>query len=78
MNRIVEEQKEMISIKPDFVVDEHESKKAVLISISDWKRILSELEELDDIRTYDHEKSTYQDRIPLDQAVREIKQDYNE
>lgn len=68
----------MISIKPNFVVDGNEKKKAVLISISDWKKILSELEELNDIRTYDHEKSTYQEQIPFEQVVREMKQDYNE
>jgi PHD/YefM family antitoxin component YafN of YafNO toxin-antitoxin module len=60
-------------IHPQYVVDENDSKKAVVLPLSEWEQILSELEELDDIRAYDQAKSTADEAIPFDQAVREIR-----
>ena len=38
--------------------------------------IISELEELDDIRAYDAAQSRAADILPFEQAVHEIQQDY--
>jgi PHD/YefM family antitoxin component YafN of YafNO toxin-antitoxin module len=66
----------MIKIQPQYVVDEKQQRKAVLISLTEWERILDNLEELEDIRAYDKAKSGPQDTVPFEQAVREIEDGY--
>ena len=66
----------MVSIHPEYVVDEQQHRKAVLLPVAEWEQVVSELEELDDIRAYDSAKETSSEKLPFDQAVREIKQDY--
>ena len=65
----------MIDLHPQYVIDEHKKKKAVLLPISEWSEIISKLEELDDIRAYDEAKQS-NEKIPFDQAVREIREKY--
>jgi hypothetical protein len=62
--------------KPKFVIDADRKTKAVLLSIGDWRRIVEDLEELDEIRAYDAAKAKPQDAIPFEQAVREIEEEY--
>lgn len=62
----------MATIHPKFVVDENAVRQGVLLSLKEWRQILDELEELDDIRAYDAAKSEPQDAIPFEQAVREL------
>jgi len=65
----------MVNVHPEYVVDEQQNRKAVLLSAADWENIVSELEELDDIRAYDAAAPHRSDRIPLEQALKEIAQD---
>lgn len=46
----------MISLHPEQLVDEGKHTKAVLLLFSEWKEVLTELEELDDMRAYDDAK----------------------
>ncbi len=62
---------EMIQIHPEYIFDEEFRKKAVIIPSAEWDIIVSEMEELDDIRAYDAAKE--EDSIPFEQAVNEIK-----
>jgi len=64
----------MATVHPDYIVDEEQNRKSVILPIEDWERIIEELEELDDIRAYDAAKSGPQDAMPFEQAVREIEQ----
>ncbi|NBC30625.1 MAG: hypothetical protein GVY29_11635 [Spirochaetes bacterium] len=66
----------MVTVHPEYVVDEQNNRKAVLLPAEEWEKIVSELEELDDIRAYDATQQDSADRIPFEQAVREIRQDY--
>ena len=66
----------MVTVHPEYVVDEQQKRKAVLLSAAEWDLIISELEELDDIRAYDAAQLHVTDTLPFDQAVREIRQDY--
>lgn len=66
----------MVTVHPEYVVDEQQNRKAVLLPAAEWDRIVDELEELDDIRAYDAAQPHVADRLPFDQAVREIQQDY--
>ena len=68
----------MLAIHPEFVVDKEQHTKAVLLPVSEWETIVKELEELDDIREYDAAKSTPQESIPFDLAVREIQKGHLE
>ena len=59
----------MVSIHPQFVIDEDKNTKAVLVSLPEWQQIMDALEELDDIRAYDQAKSEPSDMIDFEQAV---------
>jgi len=48
----------------------------VLLPLPEWENLVAELEELDDLRAYDAAQQYSADRIPFEQAVREIKEDY--
>ena len=60
----------MFPLHPEFVVDDQNRKKAVVLPISEWKHIVKELEELDDIRAYDKAKSQPSEPVEFDQAAR--------
>ena len=62
---------------PQYIVDENQQRKAVLLSLAEWQQIVEELEELDDIRAYDEAKAGSQDAVSLEQAVREIEEEHN-
>ena len=66
----------MVKVHPQYVVDEQHNRKVVMLPVSEWEQIVSELEELDDIREYDAAQQFSADRIPFEQAVREIQEDY--
>ncbi len=62
----------MISIHPQYVVDENLNRQAVLLPVAEWEQVVEELEELDDVRRYDEAKAGPQESVPFEQAVREI------
>lgn len=64
----------MVSLQPEFVLDENQNRTAVLLPLSDWDRIVSELEELDEIRAYDAALTQGGEQLPFEQAVQEIRQ----
>jgi hypothetical protein len=45
---------------------------SVVVPIAEWERILEELEELEEIRSYDAAVALANESVPFDQAVREI------
>ena len=64
----------MIALHPEYVINNKEKTKAVIIKFNEWKNILSEMEELDDIRAYDTAKADKDDEIiPFEQAIIEIR-----
>ncbi len=67
----------MVTLHPEYVV-EKKQRKAVMLPIAEWERILDELEELDDIRAYDAAKSGPQESVSFEQAVCEIQHGYGE
>jgi hypothetical protein len=62
----------MVILHPEYVVDEHQRRKAVLLPLAEWDRIIEDLEDLDDIRAFDTAKADSQETVPFEQAVREI------
>ncbi len=59
-------------IHAEYIVDEKSQKKAVVIPIKEWIKILEEIEELEDIREYDKAKYAEDEEIPFDIAIKEI------
>ena len=67
----------MVTVHPEYIVDEDKHTKAILLPIVEWEQIVNELEELDDIRAYDKAMASPEESVPFDQAVREIQEEYN-
>lgn len=55
---------------PQFLIDVKGKKTGVLLSIKDYKKLMEELEELDDIKAYDKAKKKNEKTIPLSDAIR--------
>lgn len=66
----------MLAIHPKYVRDEERNCDSVVLPVSEWEKIMDALEELDDIRAYDAAQPHVKDRLPLEQAIREIEQEY--
>ena len=66
----------MIALHPQYLVDEGQNRTSVLLPLNEWELLMDELEELEDIRAYDLAKSEDQAALPFDQAVREIRDEY--
>ncbi len=64
----------MVSIHPQFIVDEQQRRQAVILPAAEWDQVVEELEELEDIRAYDKARENPQESIALEQAVREIEE----
>ncbi len=60
-------------ISPEYIIDQHARKKAVVVPLSQWQHLMEELEELEDIRAYDKAKTRSERVVPFDDAVRVIK-----
>lgn len=64
----------MIPVPEEYLVDEAGNRKAVVLPLAAWRRIIEELEELDDIRAYDAAKAEPSQPIQFTQAMREIEE----
>jgi len=67
-----------VILNPQYVVDNKHSTKAVMLSIEEWNQVLEELEELEDIRSYDAAKAGLQETLLFEEAVRQIQGDDKE
>ena len=61
----------MPTVNEGYVVDEDGARVGVILPIEDYRKLL---EELESIRAYDAAKSSGDEVIPFEQAVREIEQ----
>jgi hypothetical protein len=55
-----------------FVVDESGQRRAVILDIDQYEKLVEEAEELEAIRAYDTAKAAGDEAIPFEQAVTEI------
>ena len=58
----------------NFVIDKKGHKIAVQVPIRKYEKLISDSEELEDIKAYRKAKSHKSDPVPLEQAFREIEQ----
>jgi len=57
---------------PQFITDQKGKKLSVILPIKDYKKIMEELEELEDIRLYDEAMENKDKSIPADKAFKQI------
>ena len=63
----------MHAMHPNFVVDQKDQKKAVIVSFAEWRRLMEAVEELEDIRAYDKAMALPEEVVPFEEAVHQIK-----
>ncbi len=61
----------MLSIHPQYITDSA-GQQLVVLPESEFKTIMEELEELDDIRAYDDAKAANEPSVPIDEAFKAI------
>ena len=66
---------QLSKVKERFVVDEHGNRMSVVLDITDYERLLKDLEELESIRAYDAAKLSAKEAVPFEQAIAEIERD---
>jgi len=62
----------MLTVQPQFIVDNEGKKISVVLPMKDFKAIMEELEELEDIRLYDEVKKSNEPSVPIDDAFKMI------
>lgn len=62
----------MKTIHPKFITDDKGKKLSVVLPIDEYKTMLDELEELEDIKLYDNAKASEEPSIPIDEAFKII------
>lgn len=65
----------IIKFKERYIVDEKGNRIEVILTLEDYQRLLTELEELESIRAYDAAKASGDEAIPFEQAVAEIERE---
>lgn len=59
-------------MRTQYIIDTTGKKVSVILPIKDYAKIMDELEELEDIKTYDRAKARKSEPVPFEQAVKEI------
>jgi PHD/YefM family antitoxin component YafN of YafNO toxin-antitoxin module len=62
----------MKTLTEKFLIDEKGEKVGVLLSFSEYKKLLEELEELESLYAYDRAKASKDEVIPFEKAIKEI------
>ena len=62
----------MLTINPKYITDNNGKKISVVLPMKDFKAIMEELEELEDIKLYDEAKKSNEPSIPIDDAFKMI------
>jgi hypothetical protein len=62
----------MLHVHPQYLTDTKGKKISVVIPIKEFKGLIDELEELEDIRLYDQAKKSNGESIPIDKAFKII------
>jgi len=68
-------EEDMVRLHPEYVVDDQDKRKAVVLPVEEWEKVMDELEELEDIRLYDVAKQEAGEAVPFEQAIKEIDRD---
>ncbi len=62
-----------------YIVDENGKRTGVILPVEEYERLIEALEDLEDVRLYEEAKAALQrgesEVVPLEQAMREIRED---
>lgn len=62
----------MLTLHPQYITDDTGKKISVVLPMKDFKAIIEELEELEDVRLFDEAKKDNEPSIPIDDAFKMI------
>lgn len=62
----------MLTVHPQYITDSTGKKISVILPMKDFKAIMEELEELEDIKLYDEAKKSNEPSITIDDAFKMI------
>jgi hypothetical protein len=62
----------MLTVNPQYITDNTGRKISVVLSIKEFKTIMEELEEMEDVRLYDEAKAADEPSVPIDEAFKII------
>ncbi|MCX6324024.1 MAG: hypothetical protein NTZ41_07475 [Sphingobacteriales bacterium] len=62
----------MLTIHPQYITDSKGKKISAVLAMKDFKAIMEELEELEDIKLFDEAKKSNEPSIPIDDAFKMI------
>ena len=62
----------MLTVHPQYITDNAGRKISVVLPMKEFKTIMDELDELEDIRLYDEAKASKGPSIPIDDAFKMI------
>lgn len=65
----------MVAFNEQYVKDKSGKAVGVFLDLEDFRRLMSDLEELESIRAYDVAKASGDEAIPFDQAAAEIERE---
>ncbi|HEV2523788.1 MAG TPA: hypothetical protein VGU44_01480 [Gammaproteobacteria bacterium] len=63
----------MFAIHEQYLINEKGQKKAVVLPVSEWKKVLEILEEYEDIRAYDQAKAKKSDPVSFKKIAAKLK-----
>lgn len=62
----------MLTVHPQYITDNTGKKISVVLPIKEFKALMEELEELEDIKLYDEAKKSNEPSIPINDAFKMI------
>jgi hypothetical protein len=62
----------LLTVNPRYITDNTGRKISVVLSIKEFKTIMEELEEMEDVRLYDEAKASNEPSVPIDEAFKII------
>jgi hypothetical protein len=64
----------MLTVHPQYITDYTGKKISVVLPMKEFKTIMEELEDLEDLRLYDAAKMSNEPSIPIDEAFKIIEE----
>lgn len=62
----------MINVQPKYITDDTGKKISVILSIKEFRSIIEELEDLEDVRLFDAAMASNETSLPIDDAFKLI------
>jgi hypothetical protein len=61
-----------LSINPQFLTDSKGNRISVVLPVKEFEKLMSALEDLEDVRLYDESKADLEPSMPIDEAFKMI------